>query len=1124
MEIKQETLQGGTSAKHNPFKLQHCFDEEHCGNKWKSLINVNNFMELREKRDLANLSLNRRRSRFSLSVRRTTTEKPKESTPLVLRFPNRNFLKPTLAPPRKLVSTTEALPERITTAPHSFVPSHSKFKRPPIVKQSTTEAPKRRHLFTRPTPNPVFSRRGSTTIKSEENHDLVETNQKRNSKFPVTFRRHQILTQSKVPNLVDEVKVEAKDITTKASVELLKGVIEKPTNGEKNDKVDVQYDDEEYTDEEVRDENNVEGGHLPADTQGSKKADTNFQSNTQKSDIKTDNKIAIISPILEILVDRKKNDNLNKAIFDDEEMYSDEYYDEEAENDDAENPQKIFLLDNQKTIKSMSAILPGTLKISNGRIYDIKNEDMSESNVEDSFEEESYEDEWESEEIDDTNSEKQDDPDEVYINNRNTMSNRKYFEGHTDGGVLSPHRTTLVAKHDSEFGLSEGEEDDFEETNRAVRKTSIGRRRNQALDNEGKKRKVVYIKASPEKSQEEHPVEMLRDDEKLKEDSEEEEQYVSQIHTTKNSNDQSSILGSRQRITSSSVNAMNKPETIVITKKIIVPVNADDDGPLPEDDEDYVEYDDGTSSKKSFPFENRKVSNKEIVQGSLLHLSIPLLKNGNNDAKEGLRRNGATWEDGEENYPFEQEDDEYTIEDNEGFQEDDEEYDDQEEGHFHDEKKGNDEESYPDEEEEPMTVRRKIKFKSNEEKVSQINHDEEEYYDEEEEESVGQDTSKGMTLKDDEYDVMLEDDNKPNNAKWREISSSNQKKDTESVPLPYLRLVNPEEELTTRPSSTPNLFRTSKPRQRSWKQASAPEPPPVILPRRTTLPPEIETVLPIRGNSRYRERQGTSRVGQGTGRAEKVDNRDKQSSRRWQPRQRGDKELAQNEDTTTKTFYPSRGRFTINNDREDNQGGRGGQNLSAKKFRTTRVFTTTPASAVRTTERITSTTRSNRISRPRLRSHIRKKISDEVQFSESQLSKSTHNLPLPIQEDDEDLEKYWSDDRGHKRPDKRKYISFNELPNSGRIESNTEPTLPTTIDFTPAIRDRYLPLPSTTSTPPGTFSCIGIEMYIYHADPLNPQMFHYCSPGFSHGQILDFRFSCVKGMNFSEEQQSCVKK
>nr|XP_034185378.1 probable GPI-anchored adhesin-like protein PGA55 isoform X2 [Osmia lignaria] len=55
----------------------------------------------------------------------------------------------------------------------------------------------------------------------------------------------------------------------------------------------------------------------------------------------------------------------------------------------------------------------------------------------------------------------------------------------------------------------------------------------------------------------------------------------------------------------------------------------------------------------------------------------------------------------------------------------------------------------------------------------------------------------------------------------------------------------------------------------------------------------------------------------------------------------------------------------------------------------------------------------------------------------------------------------------------------------------------------------------------GGFNCLEKEMYRFYGDNRDCRLFHYCSPGFTSRQVLDFRFVCEEGTAFDEETQSC---
>lgn len=54
-----------------------------------------------------------------------------------------------------------------------------------------------------------------------------------------------------------------------------------------------------------------------------------------------------------------------------------------------------------------------------------------------------------------------------------------------------------------------------------------------------------------------------------------------------------------------------------------------------------------------------------------------------------------------------------------------------------------------------------------------------------------------------------------------------------------------------------------------------------------------------------------------------------------------------------------------------------------------------------------------------------------------------------------------------------------------------------------------------------SFNCLEREMYRFYGDSRDCRLFHYCSPGFTSRQVLDFRFVCEEGTAFDEVTQSC---
>lgn len=63
--------------------------------------------------------------------------------------------------------------------------------------------------------------------------------------------------------------------------------------------------------------------------------------------------------------------------------------------------------------------------------------------------------------------------------------------------------------------------------------------------------------------------------------------------------------------------------------------------------------------------------------------------------------------------------------------------------------------------------------------------------------------------------------------------------------------------------------------------------------------------------------------------------------------------------------------------------------------------------------------------------------------------------------------------------------------------------------------------PTNPSRKHMSFNCLKKEMYRFYGDSRDCRLFHYCSPGFTKRQVLDFRFVCEEGTAFDEETQSC---
>ena len=75
------------------------------------------------------------------------------------------------------------------------------------------------------------------------------------------------------------------------------------------------------------------------------------------------------------------------------------------------------------------------------------------------------------------------------------------------------------------------------------------------------------------------------------------------------------------------------------------------------------------------------------------------------------------------------------------------------------------------------------------------------------------------------------------------------------------------------------------------------------------------------------------------------------------------------------------------------------------------------------------------------------------------------------------------------------------------------------------------PLPTSTTDLPrtraaelkGFFVCSGRELKTFYADPDDCHNFHYCSPGFTKTQVLDFRFRCEGGTVYQAESHRCAE-
>lgn len=97
---------------------------------------------------------------------------------------------------------------------------------------------------------------------------------------------------------------------------------------------------------------------------------------------------------------------------------------------------------------------------------------------------------------------------------------------------------------------------------------------------------------------------------------------------------------------------------------------------------------------------------------------------------------------------------------------------------------------------------------------------------------------------------------------------------------------------------------------------------------------------------------------------------------------------------------------------------------------------------------------------------------------------------------------------------------------SSNFEPKSESTKPeVTLLRTPTIQKTSKR--TTKKEPPNLggsyqgFNCLGKEMYRFYGDKRDCRLFHYCSPGFTSTQVLDFKFVCEQGTHFDESTQSC---
>ncbi|XP_072758339.1 uncharacterized protein [Anoplolepis gracilipes] len=138
---------------------------------------------------------------------------------------------------------------------------------------------------------------------------------------------------------------------------------------------------------------------------------------------------------------------------------------------------------------------------------------------------------------------------------------------------------------------------------------------------------------------------------------------------------------------------------------------------------------------------------------------------------------------------------------------------------------------------------------------------------------------------------------------------------------------------------------------------------------------------------------------------------------------------------------------------------------------------------------------------------------------------ATTSLPLttlPLEKSyteysEADTEKYPKEAKVTASAKDQHYVT--EIPWVPAERSTSVSTIPTSIISTTesVIHQRK----SAGSRKHASFNCLEKEMYRFYGDVRDCRLFHYCSPGFTRRQVLDFRFVCEEGTAFDEETQTC---
>jgi len=136
--------------------------------------------------------------------------------------------------------------------------------------------------------------------------------------------------------------------------------------------------------------------------------------------------------------------------------------------------------------------------------------------------------------------------------------------------------------------------------------------------------------------------------------------------------------------------------------------------------------------------------------------------------------------------------------------------------------------------------------------------------------------------------------------------------------------------------------------------------------------------------------------------------------------------------------------------------------------------------------------------------------------SASYIESTSSTAPSNTEEYSEEAITTLAATRVHRQETTEASVSFEQSTSFPNIQPNVITSTDPPAIFRPNIRKFMIP-----RKPVESFNCLEKEMYRFYGDTRDCRLFHYCSPGFTSRQVLDFRFVCEEGTAFDEETRSC---